>query len=587
MLNVSLKWRLFAFFCILGFLPQVLISYYSINAHTLSLEKDCNDKVSQLLEQAAVQTDTRFQYLANELAGLAAQSFIQLAFQQYPQEQRLRLIKERMTMFCHPASAFVRLSLCYLDGKQLVGTDQGRLKNVLSEFERRAIARSGSRLNSHTLFTKGNQRQLAFLKPVTSYRQPGRIVGVLVGYVPVNELTVFLDRIDLGQNTQKIIFTDTGYRIDVSKPGGRHPSESKLINYTSILTNLKWRIEIRIEENELLAEVLTLKNKNIIFIISIILMALAASFGLSRRFIRPFHQIIDGTRIFAATNPSYRITVQTGYEAKQLAIAFNHMADQITERQDELNRASRLAALGVMTAGIAHEIKNPLTAIKSCAQVIERICADTAPPPHGGKRLTVSHDDLQEISGFSKDISTEVDRLNKIVNNFLDFAKPKPASRVNVKLSDIANRAIALVQWEFNKKRIRMQSAILPQTVCVDPDQLLQVLVNLLLNALQAAASGEGLVKMSSSHTPDGDFVLSVADNGVGIAEDKVQHIFDPFFSLRENGAGLGLSVVYNLLRLNDADISVQSRHGKGTTFEITFRRSIKDVADDGNSHIG
>jgi signal transduction histidine kinase len=107
--------------------------------------------------------------------------------------------------------------------------------------------------------------------------------------------------------------------------------------------------------------------------------------------------------------------------------------------------------------------------------------------------------------------------------------------------------------------------------VKADPDQLLQVFLNLLLNAVAAVSADTGMVEVASKSSPTGTPMLCITDNGYGIAEEKLPHIFDPFFSLREGGIGLGLSVVYTLLKQNDASLHVTSRMGEGTSFEISF----------------
>jgi signal transduction histidine kinase len=117
-----------------------------------------------------------------------------------------------------------------------------------------------------------------------------------------------------------------------------------------------------------------------------------------------------------------------------------------------------------------------------------------------------------------------------------------------------------------------------------DPDQILQVLLNLLLNALEAVADHTGLIYIISELSPDGTVTLKIIDNGAGIAEDKVHRIFDPFFSLHEGGTGLGLSVVYTLLKQNNANVNVMSRLNQGTEFKITFtggNNVQKDMVDD------
>ena len=584
--NISLKWRIFWFYCALGLLPQATISYFSVDAYTQSLEHLNNRHISQLVAQAAEQTDTRLRYLIKDLTSLVTQPYLQLSFQQYPQPQRLLLIKERLELFRGSTVVYSRLSLCSRNGERVVSTPGNDLQSDSADFERDAIARTAGSTRFHRIFGAGHGQQLAFFIPVSSFRQSTRIVGFLVGYIPFGEVTVFLERLDLGQHAQKSVMTADGRTVQVFFAKEEAEPVPAMRTYAAPLKVLGWEVMARIAEDELLADVRGLKRKTMFFIAAIIVLALVTSIIFSHHLTRPFKRIIAGTRAFARGDLTHRITVGAGHEGRQLAEAFNEMAGQLNARQMELNRAARLASLGVMTAGIAHEIKNPLTGIKTSSQVIHRLLDAEGRPLEGADSAVPL--EWSEIRELSTTITEEVDRLTKILNDLLSFGRPRPARLTASDLAGVARQAAGLVRAEFEKKQVRLKTRVFALKVTVDPDQLLQVLLNLLFNALEAVSSGTGRVDVVTGCDPDGTPMLSIIDNGVGIPESKLQHIFDPFFSLRENGIGLGLSVVYTLLKQNHAHLAVKSRVGQGTTFDITFYGTLNQGQggpDDGNSH--
>jgi signal transduction histidine kinase len=583
MKNISLKWRIFWFYCALGLLPQAAISYISIDAYTHSLEEVYDKQATSLVTRVAEQTANRAQYLVQALVDLAAQPYMQLSFQQYPHSRRLLLIRERMALFRDSASEFTRLSLCDLNGDQLVTLSEENQQKPSSDFERDAIVKPRQSLPFHRLLKRDEQLHLVFFTPVISFRQSTNIVGYLVGYVPFTHLMTYLDKLELGYHAEKTVLDADGKLVKAMCSSGGIPPQSKMRTYIACLKKLDLNVVVRIAEDDLLRDVYWLKHKNMVFICGVIVLALITSFIFSYYFTNPFKMIIAGTQAFAGGDLSHQITVQSGFEAIQLATAFNEMARQVNDRQRELNRATRLASLGTMTAGIAHEIKNPLSGIKTSSQVIHQLLTDGLPGLQSQGPSQQMSGRRRQIAELSEDISNEVDRLAKILNDLLEFGRPQPAKKMLCDLAKIVNQVYGIVRSKFEKRQVKVALHVQSLKVYGDPNQLLQVILNLMLNALEAVSSGTGVVVLSSEISSDGAPVLKICDNGIGIAEDKQKHIFDPFYSLRENGTGLGLSVVYTFLKQNEATVNVDSQPGAGTVFGITFCSppvSIKDIGD-------
>lgn len=230
---------------------------------------------------------------------------------------------------------------------------------------------------------------------------------------------------------------------------------------------------------------------------------------------------------------------------------------------ERMRERDRLAALGEMAAGLAHEIRNPLGAIKGAAQFLD--------PPHLGEEDREILDVIVE----------EVDRLNGVVTQFLDYARPVKPSVLPVDVNDVIERTLRLLQSGLDEGvEVELQLDPSGPTATTDAEQLKQVLVNLVQNASQAMQGG-GKITISTSSTHDDpagfhligrgtDFVeIRVRDTGPGLAEDQREHIFVPFFTTKRRGTGLGLAISQRIVRSHGGAISVQSRQGEGTEFLI------------------
>jgi two-component system sensor histidine kinase AtoS len=234
------------------------------------------------------------------------------------------------------------------------------------------------------------------------------------------------------------------------------------------------------------------------------------------------------------------------------------MAHKLEAREKQLRNVDRLASLGILAAGVAHEVRNPLAGMKSCAQLMQR------------KAIS------PEVAGLAGDINEEIQRLDTIVRQLLEFARPGEAARTQVALAPIIERSLEMTRNALEKAGIEIvqKTAAAPE-VFVDPGQAQQILLNLILNAAQAMPTG-GALQISLQPT-DEEVVLAIADNGCGIAPEHLDHIFDPFFTLNPGGTGLGLSVAHALMEENGIRSKVVSRPGEGTVFRLFFPRVEKE----------
>lgn len=228
---------------------------------------------------------------------------------------------------------------------------------------------------------------------------------------------------------------------------------------------------------------------------------------------------------------------------------------QQSERTQVMRRAERLASVGILAAGLAHEIRNPLNGAQLHLTFLERGLG-------GGGELQRS-----ELLDATSVVKHEIQRLSNLVTEFLDFARPQPMVVRPIDLREVCERArgIAVADAKEAEVTLRFDSATEPVTAEVDADKLAQVLLNLLRNAIEATASG-GLVVLKLKKADDAA-IIQVEDDGVGIADPNAP-IFDPFFTTKDAGSGLGLSIAHRIISDHDGTLTFSSKPGR-TVFTI------------------
>jgi signal transduction histidine kinase len=237
--------------------------------------------------------------------------------------------------------------------------------------------------------------------------------------------------------------------------------------------------------------------------------------------------------------------------------AISDMARMLEKREEELLQTGKLASLGVLISGVAHELGNPLNNISLIAQTYLSLYD------------LLGDEDKRTYMG---DVYTQSERIKKIVENLLDFSRQKKPELREHQLGDIVMRSIALVGNNLKISQVKHHLSLaenLPP-VFVDASQIEQVLINLFVNAIQAMPGGGDLF-IDVFQEPENEWVIvKVRDSGTGIKKEILPNIFDPFFTTKSTkGTGLGLSVSYGIIRQHQGEISVESEEGKGTRFIV------------------
>ena len=341
-----------------------------------------------------------------------------------------------------------------------------------------------------------------------------------------------------------------------------------------------WTVGVTLPMTEFLKHIQSIKNTTITLVIVAMVLCFIFSYLFALTTVIPLKALHKGIERISSGDLDYQVDLPGLDIADALARPFNQMAVSLRKSQEELKRTfielaekEKMAALGQMTAGIAHELKNPLGVILSSAQVVAN-----------AKRPLEMR---EEAALFIVD---EVARLDKTLKAFLAFSKPAPPCFEHIDLVQLLDDTLAATEAQAAAKGIRIQKRF----SCAhffsdaDKDQIRQVFWNILINAEQAMPSdgklaieaehhplqsrADGLLESNRGVAPAHELVIQFKDNGRGMSPEQIQEIFEPFVSYRSDGIGLGLSIVNQILKMHRAGIEVASQVGQGTTFTLKFQ---------------
>ena len=351
-----------------------------------------------------------------------------------------------------------------------------------------------------------------------------------------------------------------------------HPAQFKVLGILDVVVSLDPTIELLKEY----------RNKKIALTVVLVVVISICLYLLALTLINhPVRLLLAHTRLVASGDLGNEVSIASGDEIGELAGAFNDMtcnlrkarqelenwgknleakveerASEIKQMQDHLLRSEKLASLGELVAGIAHELNNPLTGMLVFSNLV-----------HDDERL---HPELQKDLVV---IIQQTERCSKIVKGLLDFSRESCPQPVPTCLNSLIETTLALIGHQAFLHNVVIRPELdesLPETL-IDPNQVEQVIINLMINASQAMPEG-GIMTITTGVAPDGRHAFAtIRDTGCGIPEENLGRIFDPFFSTKEKGTGLGLSLCYGIVENNRGRIEVESTVNVGTAFTVTF----------------
>lgn len=301
--------------------------------------------------------------------------------------------------------------------------------------------------------------------------------------------------------------------------------------------------------------------------------ALIVSYFLARKLLQPIRYLVYASERLAQGDLKFRVHIKTQDLIGKLGEAFNSMAESLLMRDENLKeqaqqtieQSERLATVGQLAAGVAHELNNPMGSVL----IYSHLCLETL------------EDDDPKRENLEK-IVTQATRCKKIVQGLLDFSRQTEPNVDLANINDLLNAALTLLENQalFQNIEIQRELADSPPPIMVDGAQIQQVFINITLNAAEAM-EGQGALTIRTKVSDNQDSVeVEFADTGCGIPDENMDRLFEPFYTTKEvgKGTGLGLAISYGIIKKNKGSIDVESEVGRGTTFTIRFPVSGKDT---------
>lgn len=337
----------------------------------------------------------------------------------------------------------------------------------------------------------------------------------------------------------QLLDTEVGYISDVG---------------IKIFEGMSPELHIGIKEERITQTLDRIKNLIVLLTVIVMLIGSVLSCFMSRLITRPLNRLVEFTHDLAKGDFGKSIEIKSRDEVGELSETFNNLSYELDvyrkkmeESYKQMLRTEKLTALGRLSAGLAHELRNPLTSIRTLFQTFK-------------DNPSLTRDDMEMVL-------SAVDQMNDLLTKFLRFARSDEFNLSDVYINSLIKQVLNLTQFQIKNQSVKVSLNLskLPP-VKADRSMLQQALLNLVLNAVEAMPEGGTLT--ISSKIENGSAVVSIGDTGRGIPEDIKGRIFDPFFTTKADGTGLGLSIVYNIVNLHNGEIGFET-NGKGTTFVL------------------
>lgn len=315
-----------------------------------------------------------------------------------------------------------------------------------------------------------------------------------------------------------------------------------------------WGVVVAQPLDAALAPIARLQQRWALVFALVLVVALLIASVQAARMVRPLRQLTAVTRQVAETGrPMPAPEVRSEDEIGELAASFTQMSNRLEQARDDLVDATRLALVGELAAGVAHEVRTPLSVLRSSTQLLHR-----ALPPGSGNA-----DELAKL------MIGEIDRLERLVAGLLELARPRPPARVSTSLAELLGRVAELVESEAAERGVHVvrSFADLDERAFCDPDQIHQVALNLVMNALQHSRA-DGFVEIHGVRVDD-KVGFDVIDNGSGIDAGMRERVFMPFVTSRANGSGLGLALAKAIVEAHRGRITLERSGAEGTVFRV------------------
>jgi two-component system NtrC family sensor kinase len=336
----------------------------------------------------------------------------------------------------------------------------------------------------------------------------------------------------------------------------RRTLEEQLRGLGKSLVDLSVQL-VAFERRRILEILSTLKTQLLVSVVAFVGFMAFFAYMVSRKIIQPLRVIENTTQRIAAGDFTPLPVLDTRDETQRVVEAFNRMVAELENRQDQLVQGKKMSSLGVLTAGIAHQLNNPLNNISTSCQIILE---------------ELNQCDLEFLRKMLTNVEQEVYRARDIVKGLLEFSRVREFALKPIPLEDVVRKSIRLISSQVPPGIDIVDEVPWDLILELDAQRIQEVFLNLLMNAIQAIKEPPGQIRIAAGL--DGrrqEAVITVEDTGMGIPKAELDRVFDPFYTTKEvgSGTGLGLSIVYGIIEKHRGHISVESREGEGTRFII------------------
>lgn len=427
-----------------------------------------------------------------------------------------------------------------------------------------------------------------FAAPIFGRGEPGRVVGVVVSHYVWSPIQTILDKVEapaavhLLDRKGAVIGHRSDDRLDAQHrqplranlawsalPGGEagyailprsiHGGEASLAvevrqKGMNAYRGAGWTLMLEMPLAVISAPIVTLARNTGLLVVGMLLVVGALFATLGRRFIRPLGALVEGVRQVEQGHLDQRVTVRSKDEFGELADSFNAMIDTLRETQDELVRKEKLAMLGQVASSVGHELRNPLGVMSNAVYFLQTM-------------LDGADDHVKEYLGI---ILAEITRSERIVADLMDAVHTRPPDRATFRLPEMLDELMGKRAMPASVTVAMDLPEALP-AIRADAAQMQQVFENLVSNAVDAMPEGGTLEIQAYGDTQAGKVVISVRDTGSGITPENMARLFQPLFTTKARGIGLGLVVTKNLVEANGGTVTVESEAGHGTRVTVTL----------------
>lgn len=393
--------------------------------------------------------------------------------------------------------------------------------------------------------TDGRPGSMLMVRGIPGPRPDSPPAGWVALHVRLASLTEIMGPND-NDLIQSVLITPGGQAYSNVGVGTALPQD--IVRGPAILPG--WQPALVVADDRFVEPLKKVRSELVLVTCGVTISLIVLFFLLSRRLATRVSALVDGSQKISAGTLTWRIALDGRDEIAAVALAFNRMSERLQDIIRSAVEGEKMAALGRFATGLAHELRNPLSTVKTTVQAL--LVSETT----GERRDLLSN------------IDDEIDRLDETLNDFLGYARPRQPQTINLAIWSLLERLAAMSNSLLHENKVTLVMLGEPDVVVVaDPGHVKQIAMNLLLNAVQAMP--EGGVLTIRAHRAEGMGMIEISDTGVGMPPEILSRVAEPFFTTRRDGTGLGLSISRQLTELNGGTLELSSEVGHGTSVMV------------------